>query len=191
MAYARGAPSVYDYWGEATGDEGWKWENLVAAFNNVSICAPLQPAGRCEGWTHHLPFHRLRQATHFNEPEQSYITFNSSLYADAHGSVQFGYPQTQETFGSYFLAAFQNSSSNGGPGLSTIDYNGGQSIGAAYHSMTIDPKDSTRSSAASAYLPILRERNNVRIWTQTRAEAIQLSGTTATGVNTLDLATSE
>ena len=167
MAYSRGAPSIFDQWAAHVQDPDWNWSNLVKYFD---------------------------RSVHFSPPETDVFisSYDSKRYTNTTGPVQVSYPHTQENFASYFIAAFLNST-EGGPALPSIDFNAGTSIGVAYHTMTIDPKNSTRSSSASAHLPHLQSRKNVGILTRTRADKIRVQGgktKAADGVWATDLVTS-
>lgn len=37
MALARGPKDDYDQWSQMTGDEGWKWENILPIMKEVSL----------------------------------------------------------------------------------------------------------------------------------------------------------
>lgn len=167
MAYSRGAPSVFDQWASQLNDTAWSWSNMVRYFD---------------------------KSVHFNplDTDVAVSPYDASVYVNTTGPVQVSYPHNQERFASYFVAAFQNST-NGGPSFPLIDFNAGSSIGVAYHTMTIDPSNSTRSSAATAHMPFLESRKNVRILTRTRADKIRIRSKMriADGVWVTDLVSSE
>lgn len=37
MALARGPKDDYDQWSQITGDEGWKWENILPMMKDVRL----------------------------------------------------------------------------------------------------------------------------------------------------------
>jgi choline dehydrogenase-like flavoprotein len=45
MALARGASADYDDWAKMTGDEGWKWENILPLMKELEDFRPERPEG--------------------------------------------------------------------------------------------------------------------------------------------------
>ncbi len=150
MLYLRGQAQDYEHWAEATGEDAWRWSNVLQTFRRHEDHWRLdRPDGAPEG------FRRL----HAN-----YATGSSGEWRVERQRLRW------EILDAFAAAAVQA----GIP--ATDDFNGGDNEGVGY--FEVNQRRGWRWNTAKAFLrPTCERRDNCTLWTG--AQAMKLIMTTA------------
>ena len=146
MAYTRGSSSVFDLW-ESMGNPGWDWDTVFPYF---------------------------KKSTHFTPPSttnNSQITFDPSFYNASGGPLQISFGEYTQPDDQYWYPALQEI---GVP--KAVDFNGGNAVGVAHETTTINPADESRSSAYTSFYAAAKSRPNLHVMTDTLVEQVLIRG---------------
>ncbi|KAF2744933.1 GMC oxidoreductase [Sporormia fimetaria CBS 119925] len=160
MFFHRGSAGEYNSW-EALGAEGWTWDGLLPYFKKSE--------------TFHAPDADLA--------EQWNVTYDASVHGST-GPIQVSYPPYDYPGSERFWNAAVRM------GFPTVqDPNAGQAIGIFRLLHSVDPATQTRSYSRRAHYDRVKVRSNYHIFPNTAVAKVIFQGTTATGVEFIDLAT--
>jgi choline dehydrogenase len=136
MIYMRGQARDYDGWAQLTGDDEWRWDNVLPAF-----------------MAHEDHYRRDHGADPMNEKQQR--------FSDSHGHGGELRIEKQRLRWDV-LDAFAAAANQAGF-QTTEDFNDGQNEGVSY--FEVNQKAGWRWSAARAFLRPIRHRKNLQVWT--------------------------
>jgi choline dehydrogenase len=142
MAFNRGSSSVYDLW-ESMNNSGWGWNSVFPYFKKYAHFTPP------------------------NTTNNSQITFNPSYYNKNAAPLEISYGQYTQPYDQYWYPALQEI---GVP--KAVDFNGGNAVGVAHTTTSINPADETRSSAYTTYYAAAKSRPNFHIMSSTMVNQI-------------------
>ncbi|KAL8735786.1 MAG: hypothetical protein Q9166_000650 [cf. Caloplaca sp. 2 TL-2023] len=155
MYYQRPNAGALDKWAEATGDDSYRFHNL-------------------------LPFYK--KSVHYTSPVV--LSLNSSNDQDANawsltgGPLQVSHGKFVDPFGTWVQPAADRL------GFARINgFQSGKLLGSAYLPFTVDPEKARRSSSESSFLQSLPQKARLRVYHHALAEKVLLDQrNTATGV---------
>jgi choline dehydrogenase len=143
MIYMRGQFRDYDGWAQLTGDDEWRWDNVLPAFMA------------------HEDHYRLdHRADPMNEKQRR--------FSDSHGHGGELRIEKQRLRWDV-LDAFAAAANQAGI-QTTEDFNDGQNEGVSY--FEVNQKAGWRWSAARAFLRPIRHRKNLQVWTESHVDKL-------------------
>jgi len=145
MIYMRGQARDYDHWARITGDDTWRWDNVLPAF------------------CHHESHWRL------DEPSSA-----SADFQRLHGAAKDGgeWRVEQQRLRWDILDAFAAAAQQAGI-PATDDFNGGDNEGVGY--FEVNQKNGWRWNSTKAFLrPTCYGRPNFEMWTAAHAARLQI-----------------
>jgi choline dehydrogenase len=143
MIYMRGQARDYDGWAQLTGDDEWRWDNVLPAFMA------------------HEDHYRLDHgADPMNEKQQRF----SGSHGHG-GELRIEKQRLRWDVLDAFAAA-----ANQAGFQTTEDFNDGQNEGVSY--FEVNQKAGWRWSAARAFLRPIRHRKNLRVWTESHVDQL-------------------
>ena len=143
MIYMRGQARDYDSWAQLTGDDEWRWDNVLPAFRA------------------HEDHYRLDHgADPSNEKQQRFSTFHGHG-----GELRIEKQRLQWDVLDAFAAA---ASQAGFPAIE--DFNNGENEGVSY--FEVNQKSGWRWSASRAFLRPIRHRTNLHVWTGSHVDKL-------------------
>ena len=143
MIYMRGQARDYDSWARLTGDDEWRWNDVLPDFKA------------------HEDHYRLdHDADPLNSKQQRFSAFHGHG-----GELRIEKQRLRWEILDAFAAAA------GQAGLPpTDDFNCGENEGVSY--FEVNQKSGWRWSAAKAFLRPVRHRNNLRVWTESHVDKL-------------------
>ncbi|PLW08728.1 hypothetical protein PCANC_26122, partial [Puccinia coronata f. sp. avenae] len=147
MIYHRPSRGSLDKWAELTGDSEWTFGKRFGDYKKSVSFTP--------------PKHDLRR-------EAPAAQYDAQAFIGANGPVQVSYPNMAQSFSRYMQLSLNEKGLHSSQG-----FNGGTLDGVQYASVTIDPKDSHRSSSRAFYAAAHTRRNLV-VYTNTMVRKIIL-----------------
>ena len=150
MIYMRGQARDYDQWAQLTGDDSWRWDNVLPAFrqheNHWRLDANT-PTGQVSAEFERLHGHPRHGGSGEWRVEKQRLRWDV-LDAFAQAAQQAGIPATD-------------------------DFNGGSNEGVGY--FEVNQKSGWRWNTAKAFLrPTCTERSNFTLWTSAQATQLLL-----------------
>lgn len=142
MIYMRGQARDYDQWAQLTGDDAWRWENVLPDFRRHEDHWRLDQPGSADEDFKRLHGNKATGSTGEWRVEKQRLRWDV-LDAFAHAAQQAGIPATQ-------------------------DFNGGNNEGVGY--FEVNQKNGWRWNTAKAFLrPTCYGRPNFEMWTSAHA----------------------
>jgi choline dehydrogenase len=146
MIYMRGQARDYDGWARETGDESWRWENVVPAFKA------------------HEDHYRLDSGA---DP----ATGSNSRFSDMHGHGGEWRIEKQRLRWDILDAIAEAAVEAGVP--RTDDFNAGDNEGIGY--FEVNQRAGWRWNTAKAFLRPVLERTNLTVWTEAHVEGLSFA----------------
>ena len=127
-------------------------------------------------WDTVLPY--FKKSPHFTPPNttnNSQITFDPSLYNPNAGPLQISFGEYTQPDDEFWYPALQEI------GLpKNQDFNGGNIIGVAHGTTSINPADESRSSAYTSFYAAAKHRPNLHVFSNTMVEQILIRSASST-----------
>jgi choline dehydrogenase len=156
MAYQRGTVGSYQEWASNVGDSSFTFDKLLPYFKKSANFTPPNYAKRGPG---------------------TEVLYNASDFSASGGPLHVSYSNFVPPAAPFFKEAFKASNFTQIAGM-----NGGQLIGWAEDSLSIDPRSETRSSSETSFLQQALDTTSLTVYSNTLAEQILFNETTASGV---------
>ncbi|KAF2237533.1 GMC oxidoreductase [Viridothelium virens] len=150
MAYHRGTVGTFDQWADLLGDSTYAWKNILPYFEKSVRFTPPNPD-------------KLGSET------AAFIEHDPDAFSSSGGPLQVSYSSYYQPQSPFVKKAFQQL------GMAPIDgLNSGKLMGYADATLTIDPKDGTRSSSHTSFLAevLNSPRINLQVYHNTFATKI-------------------
>ncbi|KAM0800964.1 putative GMC oxidoreductase, partial [Usnea florida] len=157
MVYHRPTTESLAQWATEVGDSAYTFSNLL----------PFYKSG-----IHYTPANLTLYTN-------STVLQDPSAFAGSSGPLQVSYDNFVDPFDTWAQKALEAS------GMPAINgFNGGQMLGSAYTTFTIDPTNAQRSSSESSFLQAALKTSTLQVYKQTLAQQILFNvDKTATGVS--------
>lgn len=158
MIYMRGQARNYNDWAQATGDDDWRWENVLPAFMAHEDHYKLDAAHPSDP-----------QTAHFAQFHNNKIHISKRPKGQCFPAEGGEWRVEKQRLRWEVLDAFAQAAQQAGI-AATDDFNQGDNEGVSY--FEVNQRGGWRWNTSKAFLRPVAHRNNLTIWTQSRVQQL-------------------